>query len=107
MPLEQQAKQDWPYAPDRHSWNGAVDVMVAEPEVANEVTIVRRQSFIVRAIKGLKRRARGADQTVRSQSNGMAVQRDDSTASLTAGERSWLLRLMQETSLGDFIRDLV
>jgi hypothetical protein len=40
----------------------------------------------------------------------MPVQRPDpeSMASLTAGERSWLfLRFMQETSLGDFIRDLV
>jgi phosphotransferase system HPr-like phosphotransfer protein len=104
MPLEQQAKQDWPYAPDKHSGNGAADVMVA---VTNEVTVVRRQSFIARAIKSLKRRARGDDQTIRSQSNGKKVQRRDSMASLTAGEKGWLLKLMQETSLGDFIRDLV
>jgi hypothetical protein len=101
MPLEQQAKEHWPYDPGKHSWNGVTDVMPLVTKVANEVTVVRRQSFIARVVKSLKRRARDDDQTVRSN------QSPDSTASLTAGERSWLLELMQETSLGDFIRDLV
>jgi hypothetical protein len=107
MPLEQQAKQQWPYAPGKHSWNGAADVI--DSGVANEVTVVRRQSFISRAVKSLRRRARHDDKTVPSRSIGTEtpVQRPDSTASMTAGERSWLLRLMQETSVGDFIRDLV
>jgi hypothetical protein len=76
MPLEQQAKRYWLYAPGKHSRIGV----------------------------------RGARGHLQSQSVGMPVQRPDpeSMASLTAGERSWLfLRFMQETSLGDFIRDLV
>jgi hypothetical protein len=106
MPLEQQAKQQWPYAPGNHShWNGVADVI--ETEVVNEVTVVRRHSFIYRAVKSLRRRPRDGDRTVQSKTTGISVQRPDSTASLTAGERSWLLRLMQETSVGDFIRDLV
>jgi uncharacterized protein (DUF2235 family) len=104
MPLEQQAKRYWPYAPGKHSWIGAADA--TDTEMKNEATVVRRQSFIARAVKSMKRRARGH---VQSQSVGMPVQRPDSEsmASLTPSEKSWVLRLMQETSLGDFIRDLV
>ena len=105
MPLEQQAKQQWPYAPGDHSRrNGVADVM---DTVADEVTIVQRQSFISRAVKSLRRRPRDDDRTLRSKSAGIPAQRLDSTASLSVGERGWLLRLMQETSMGDFIRDLV
>ena len=106
MPLEQQAKQQWPYAPGNHSrQNGVADVI--DTEVADEVTIVQRQSFISRAVKSLRRRPRDDDRTLRSKSAGIPAQRLDSTASLSVGERGWLLRLMQETSMGDFIRDLV
>ena len=106
MPLEQQAKQQWPYAPGNHSrQNGVADVI--DTEVADEVTIVQRQSFISRAVKSLRRRPRDDDRTVRSKSAGIPAQRLDSTASLSVGEGSWLLRLTQETSMGDFIRDLV
>ena len=106
MPLEQQAKQQWPYVPGNHSRrNGVADVIYTE--VVKEVTVVRRHSFIYRAVKSLRRRPRDDDRTVQSKTTGIPAQRPDSTASLTVGERSWLLRLMQETSVGDFIRDLV
>jgi hypothetical protein len=114
MPLEEQAKQYWPYVPGKNPVNGDTDVMGTDTvmEVAKEVTVVRRQSFIVRTVRSLRKRVRGGDQTVQSQSVGMLVQlseRSDSTASesLTSEERDWLSRLMQETSLGHFIRDLV
>lgn len=75
MPLEQQAKRYWLYAPGKH----------------------------------FRIAVRGARGHVQSQSVGMPVQRPDpeSMASLIPGERSWLLRFMQEASLRDFIRDLV
>ena len=107
MPLEEQVKQHWPYVPGKI---GDTPVMDTVTDVAEEVTFVWRQSFIARTVKSLRRRVRG-DQTVRSQSVRMVVQRSeqsDTTASepLTPGERDWLSRL-QETSLGYFIRDLV
>jgi hypothetical protein len=107
MPLEQQAKQQWPSAPAEHSRRSTTDVM--EAKVANKDTVTRRQSFIARAVKSLKRRARGDDQIIRPQSVGVLDEHADSTASgsLTVGERSWLLKLTHETSLGVFIRDLV
>jgi hypothetical protein len=114
MPLEEQVKQYWPCVPGENSLNGDAGVTVAE--VAKEVT-VRRRSFIAKTVKVLRTRVRGGNQTVQvqSQSVGMLVQdvqvseRSDSTASasLTSGEKDWLSRLMQETSLGHFIRDLV
>lgn len=112
MPLEEQAKQHWTYVPGNYALNGDTDVMDTVTEVAREVTVVRRQSFITRTVKSLRKRVRGSDQTVQSQSVRMLVQlseSSDSTASesLTSGERDWLSRLMQETSLGHFIRDLV
>lgn len=119
MPLEEQAKQHWTYVPGRNSLNSSdIDVMDTVTEVAREVTVVRRQSFISRTVKSLRKRVRGGDQIVqlqsKSESVGMLVQfsersGSDSTASesLTLGERDWLSRLMQETSLGHFIRDLV
>ena len=112
MPLEEQAKQHWTYVPGNDASNGNTDVMDTVTEVTREVTVVRRQSFITRTVKGLKKRVRGSDQTVQSQSVRMLVQlseQSDSTASksLTSDERDWLSRLMQETSLGHFIRDLV
>jgi hypothetical protein len=112
MPLEEQMKQRWPYVPGKNSLNGDTDVMDTVTEVAEEVTVVWRQSFIARTVKSLRRRVRGGDQTVQTQSVGMLVQsseRSDSTASgsLTSGERIWLSSLMQETSIGHFIRDLV
>jgi hypothetical protein len=116
MPLEEQAKQHWTYVPGRNSLNGDTNVMDTVTEVAREVTVVRRQSFISRTVKRLRKGVRGGDQIVQlqSQSVGMLVQLSersgsDSTASesLTSGERDWLSRLMQETSLGHFIRDLV
>lgn len=111
MPLEEQAKQHWPYVPGKNSTDDT-DVMGTVMEVAEEDTVVRRLSFITRTVKSLRKRVRGGDQTVETQSVGMLVQlseRSDSTASepLTSEERDWLSRLMQETSLGHFIRDLV
>jgi hypothetical protein len=107
MPLEQQAKQQWPSASAEHSRRSTTDVM--EAKAANNDTVTRRQSFIARAVKSLKRRARGDDQIIRPQSVGVLDEHADSTASgsLTVGERSWLLKLTHETSLGVFIRDLV
>jgi hypothetical protein len=93
--------------------NGDTHVMDTMTEVAREVTVVRRQSFITKTVKSLRKRVRGGDQTVRSQSvlvqQLQLSERSDSTASeaLTSGERDWLSRLTQETSLGHFIRDLV
>jgi hypothetical protein len=112
MPLEEQAKQHWTYVPGKNSLNGDTDVMDTMTEVAKEVTVVGRRSFITRTVKSLRKRVRGGDQIVQSQSVGVLVQlseRSDSTASgsLTSGERDWLSRLMQETSIGHFIRDLV
>jgi hypothetical protein len=109
MPLEEQVKQHWPYVPGKNSLSGDTDVIDTVVEVAKEVTVVRRRSFIARTVKSLRRRVRGGDQTVQSQSVGMLVQLSDSAASesLTSGERDWVSRLMQETSLGHFIRDLV
>jgi len=102
MPLEQQAKEQWSPVPREHPLSSAVDVMKAE--VANKVTLVDRQSFIVRVVKSLKRRIRGGHHNTRKT---RTLARPDSTTSLTMGERSWLLRLTQESSLGAFIRDLV
>ena len=117
MPLEEQAKQRWTYVPGKNSesLNGDTHVMDIMTGVAREVTVVRRQSFITKTVKSLRKRVRGGDQTVQSQSAGMLVQqlqlseRSYSTTSeaMTSGERDWLSRLMQETSLGHFIRDLV
>jgi len=113
MPLEEQAKQRWSYVPGNNSMEDEPDVTDTVTEVtkvAEEVTVVRRQSFIARTLKGL-RGFREGDQIVQSDSVavGIVVQHTDSTASgsLTSGERDWLSRLMQETSLGHFIRDLV
>jgi hypothetical protein len=115
MPLEEQAKQHWTYVPGKDSLNGDTYVMDTMTEVAEKVTVVRRQSFITRTVKSLRKRVRGGDQTldqtVQSQSVGLVqlAERSDSTTSeaLTSGERDWVSRLMQETSLGHFIRDLV
>jgi len=111
MPLEEQAKQHWSYVPRKNSLNGDTDTMDTVAEVFKEIVVVRRQSFVARTVKKLRRRVRGGDQIVQSQSVGVVFQRSevsDSTAeSLTLGERDWLSRLMQETSLGHFIRDLV
>jgi hypothetical protein len=74
-------------------------------EVANKVTVVGRQSFIARVVKSLKRRIRGDHHNI--QKTRTLDRHTDSTASLTTGERRWLLRLTQESSLGAFIRDLV
>lgn len=111
MPLEEQAKQHWPYVPGKNS-TGNTDVMGTVMEVAKDVTVMRRQSFITRTVKSLRKRVRGGDQTVQTQSVGMLVQLSESSnstvsESLTLEERDWLSRLMEETSLGHFIRDLV
>lgn len=111
MPLEEQVRQHWPYIPGTNSSNGDTNVMdtVTVVAKAKEVTFVRRQSFVSKTVKSLRRRIRGGDQIVQSQSVGIMVQRSerlDATA-LSSGERDWLSRLMQETSLGHFIRDLV
>ena len=107
-------KQHWPHVPGKTSLNGDTDAIEdAVTKVAEEATVVWRQSFIARTVKSLRRRrVSGGDQTVQTQSVGTLVQRSersDSTASesLTLGERNWLSSLMQETSLGHFIRDLV
>jgi len=104
MPLEQQAKEQWPPASGKHQSSAAADVMNAE--LANQVTVVRRHSFVAKAVRSLKRRVRGS-QSIESQSIGVLIERSDSITSLTMGEKSWLLRLRQESSLGVFIRDLV
>jgi hypothetical protein len=103
MPLEQQAREQWSPAPGEHPLSSAADVMKAE--VANKVTVVGRQSFIARVVKSLKRRIRGDHHNI--QKTRTLDRHTDSTASLTTGERRWLLRLTQESSLGAFIRDLV
>jgi hypothetical protein len=103
MPLEQQAKEQWSLVPREHPLSSAVDVMKAE--VANKVTVVDHHSFIVRVVKSLKRRVRGGHHN--TQRTRTLARHTDSTTSLTMGERSWLLRLTQESSLGAFIRDLV
>ena len=107
MPLEQQAKQQWHSTSSEHSRSGTTAVV--EVEVANEVTVtdMRRRSFIARAVGSLRRRGRGDDQIIQTQFTGVLVEQADPTASATAGERGWLLRLMHETNLGVFIRDLV
>ncbi|KAI0004139.1 hypothetical protein BJV74DRAFT_763443 [Russula compacta] len=60
MPLEQQAKQRWPFASCEHSRESATDVMESESGtvVGNEAIAFRHQSFIARAVSSLKRRAR-------------------------------------------------
>ena len=105
MPLEQQAKQQWPSTSSEHSRSDATGVK--DVGVAIEVTDVRRRSFITRAVGSLRRRARRDDQITQPQFTGVLVEHTDLTASVTAGDRGWLLRLMHETSLGVFIRDLV
>jgi len=110
MPLEQQAKQQWPSTSSEHSRARSSATGVMEVEVANEVAdVVRRQSFIARAVGTLRRRARGGDKIVETQVTGVLVEQTNPTASSsqTAGEKGWLLRLKHETSLGVFIRDLV
>ncbi|KAI0304693.1 hypothetical protein BC826DRAFT_977756 [Russula brevipes] len=91
-----------------HSWKGVADV--TEAKVVNEDAVVRRRSFIARAVTVLKRRVRGDDHSLQPPSIGILAQRSDrsdSTASVTANQRGWLLRLRQETSLGVFVRDLI
>ena len=114
MPLEEQLKQHWSYVLGKKSSNGDTGVVDTVTDVAKEVTVVVRRSFIARTVKSLRRRrVRGGDQTAQAQSAGVLVQLSerskDSTTSepLTSGERDWLSRLMQETNLGHFIRDLV
>lgn len=108
MPLEQQAKQQWPSTSSEHSRRSATGVM--EVEVANEVLdVVHRESFIARAVGGLEGGARSGDKIVQTQVTGVLVEHAEPTASSseTAGEKGWLLRLKHETSFGVFIRDLV
>lgn len=114
MPLEEQVRRHWPYIPGTNSSNGDTNAMetVTVVNKAKEVTFVRRQSFFSKTVKSVRRRIRGGDQIVQSQSVGIVVQRSgrsDATAfeSLSSGERDWLSRLTQETSFGHFIRDLV
>ncbi|KAI0307997.1 hypothetical protein B0F90DRAFT_1909331 [Multifurca ochricompacta] len=71
------------------------------------VTIVRRGSIITRTMKSLRRKARGGDGNAQPRSIGTRVQRQESTTLLTTDEKSWLSRLVQETSFGAFIRDLI
>jgi hypothetical protein len=94
MPLEQQAKKLWSPASAEHPSSAATEVI--KSEVTHKVG---RQSFIAR-VKSLKKKVRGDQESTQ-------VGHSDSTASLTMGERSWLLRLTQETSAGVFIRNLV
>jgi len=105
MPLEQQAKQQWPSTSSEHSRSDAMGVK--EVEVANKVNDVRRRSFITRTVGSLRRRGRRDDQITQPKFTGVPVEHADPTAPVTAGDRGWLLRLMHETSLGVFIRDLV
>ena len=112
LPLEEQAKQHWHYVPGNDTSNDDTDVIDAMTEVAKEVAVVRRQSFIARTVKSLRRRVRGGDQTVQSQSVRMVVQLSEhsnsrASESLNLGERDWFSSLMEETSLGHFVRDLV
>jgi len=106
MPLEQQAKQQWPSTSSEHSRSCATGVI--KVEVTNEVLdVVDRQSFIARAVGslGTLRRARRGDKIVQTRVTGVLVEQAESTASSsqTAGEKGWLLRLKHETSLGVFI----
>ena len=106
LPLEEQAKQHWHYVPEKDTSNDDTDVIDAMTEV------VRRQSFIARTVKSLRRRVRGGDQTIKSQSVRMVAQLSEHSnskvsESLNSGERDWLSSLMEETSLGHFVRDLI
>ncbi len=96
MPLEEQAKQLWPYVPGGNPSNGDADVMDTATGLFSEVTVVvRRQSFIAR-VKSLGRRARGVDQTFQTQSVRILVESSErsgstSSESLTVSERNWVL----------------
>jgi len=103
MPLEQQAKQQWPSTSSEHARSDPMPVGVKEVEVANQ----RRRSFITRTVGSLRRRGRRDGQITQAQFTGVLVEHADPAASVTAGDRGWLLRLMHESSLGVFIRDLV
>ena len=99
MPLEQRAKQQWPNISGQQE-----DTMnVAESQTPEGTAVVCRGSIISRAVKSL-RRPRRDDPTP---SIGTLSQRRNPTGRMTVDEKGWLLRLVQETSAGAFIRDLV
>lgn len=100
-PLEQQAKQQWPHISGQYM-NGDT-INVAESLAPGGTTVVRRGTIISWAVKSLRRPRR--DDTRRS--IGTLSQRQDPTRRMTVDEKGWLVRLVQETSLGVFIRDLV
>lgn len=101
MPLEQQAKQQWPPPSGKHMKEDTTNTTELQ---ASEVTIVvARGSIISRAMKSLRRPRR--DSATRS--IGTLSQRRDPTGQMTIDEKGWLARMVQETSFGVFIRDLV
>ncbi len=101
MPLEQQAKQQWPRISGQHTKEDTTNA--TESQTPGGTAVVRRGSILSRAVKSLRRPRR--DGTTRS--IGTLSQRRDPAGRMTIDEKGWLSRLVQETSLGVFIRDLV
>ena len=101
MPLEQLAKQQWPRVSGQRTKGNTM--IVAESQTLGGTTVVRRGSIISRTVRSLRRPRR--DDTTRS--IGTLSQRRDPTGRMTIDEKGWLSRLVQETSIGVFIRDLV
>ncbi|KAI9445014.1 hypothetical protein H4582DRAFT_1805459 [Lactarius indigo] len=101
MPLEEQAKQQWPQPSGQHTKEDTTNT--TERQVPGVTIVVTRGSIISRAVKSLRRPRK--DSTTRS--IGTLSQRRDPTGQMTTDEKGWLARMVQETSLGVFIRDLV
>jgi len=101
MPLEEQAKQQWPHISGQRMKEEIVKA--TENQMAGGTVVVRRWSTISRVVKGLRRPRR--DDTPRL--IGALSQHRDPTGLTAIDEKGWLSRLVQETSLGVFIRDLV
>jgi len=101
MPLEHQLKQRWPHVLEES--RRSADIMEAKP--ATVATVLHHRSFVQRVLKSLKRwRGRGT-QAVQYQSTGTPVKHVDSMSSLSPDERSWISRVMQDSSFGVFLRD--
>ncbi|KAH9004251.1 hypothetical protein EDB86DRAFT_2155380 [Lactarius hatsudake] len=101
MPLEQQAKQQWPPPSGQHMKEDTTNT--TEPQAPGVTIVVARGSIISRAMKSLRRPRRdSATRSIRTLSQGR-----DLTGQMTLDEKGWLARMVQETSFGVFIRDLV
>jgi hypothetical protein len=98
MPLEEQAKQQWPHILGQHMKEDTMNSV--ECRTPGGTAGVRYGSIVSRLVKSF-----GKDDTTRSL--GTLSQRRDPTRRMSIDENGWLSRLVQETSLGVFIRDLV